>query len=68
MGTDMKAKVITKFHDIENDIDRHPGDVFELSEERFADIEAKLPGYVERVASSAKKPASRRKAASGQKA
>ena len=42
-------KVVTKkiFHDRKEDVIRFEGDVFEVTEERFKEIDEKLPGFVE---------------------
>ncbi|HEM6320262.1 TPA: hypothetical protein U2C90_001321 [Streptococcus suis] len=42
-------KVVTKkvFHDLKEDVIRFEGDVFEVTEERFKEIEEKLPGFIE---------------------
>ncbi|HEL2382894.1 TPA: hypothetical protein TZS71_000634 [Streptococcus suis] len=42
-------KVVTKkvFHDLKEDVVRFEGDVFEVTEERFKEIEEKLPGFIE---------------------
>lgn len=45
-----KVKTIKSFYDLHEHIDRRVGDVFDVTEERLARIEALLPGYVERVA------------------
>ncbi len=41
-------KVVTKkaFHDLKEDIIRFEDDVFEVTEERFKEIEEKLPGFI----------------------
>ena len=42
-------KVVTKkiFHDRKEDVIRSEGDVFEVTEERFKEIDEKLPGFIE---------------------
>lgn len=45
----MKAKVLKAFKDVDAGTVRMAGDTFECTEERFADICAKLDGYIEAV-------------------
>lgn len=45
----MRVLVKAKFFDQQEQKDRRVGEVFECSAARFADIEAKLPGWVEKV-------------------
>lgn len=56
-------KVVTKkvFHDLKEDVIRFEGDVFEVTEERFKEIEGKLPGYVEALDDVPVKKSSRKK-------
>ena len=42
----MRAKVVRSFIDRKAGAVREEGAVFELSKERFAEIAAKLPGYI----------------------
>ena len=42
-----KVKVIVGFLDARELVERKPGDVFDATDERAAEIAAKLPGYVE---------------------
>ena len=43
-------RVIRPFHDtLCDDVRRVPGDVFEATEERFLQLTARIPGYVERI-------------------
>lgn len=42
----MKARVEKAFRDREAGLMRHRGDELELTDERFAEIDSKLPGYV----------------------
>ena len=42
----MYAKVNRSFRDLKEGVDRKEGDVFELTAERFADINRKLNAYV----------------------
>jgi len=45
----MLIRVLRDFRDIRAKTNRDPGDTFEATEERFAEIARKLPGYVEAV-------------------
>lgn len=45
----MRVKATRRFFDKAAGATRREGDVFDASEERFDEIEAKLPGYVEAV-------------------
>ncbi|MFM0712762.1 hypothetical protein P7J19_01025 [Streptococcus suis] len=56
-------KVVTKkvFHDLKEDIIRFEGDAFEVTEERFKEINEKLPGFVEAVKDTPVKKSSRKK-------
>ncbi|HFI0171044.1 TPA: hypothetical protein ACGOUU_001348 [Streptococcus suis] len=56
-------KVVTKkaFHDLKEDIIRFEDDVFEVTEERFKEINEKLPGFVEVVEDTPVKKPSRKK-------
>lgn len=45
----MRVLVKAKFFDQQEQKDRRVGEVFECSNARFADIEAKLPGWLEKV-------------------
>ena len=42
----MYAKVNRSFRDLQEDVDRKEGDVFELTPERFAEINRKLNAYI----------------------
>lgn len=42
----MYAKVNRSFRDLKEDVDRKDGEVFELTPERFADINRKLNAYI----------------------
>ena len=42
----MFAKVNRSFRDLQEDVDRKEGDVFELTPERFAEINRKLNAYI----------------------
>ncbi|MDW8750153.1 hypothetical protein Q7W34_01665 [Streptococcus suis] len=56
-------KVVTKkvFHDLKEDVVRFEGDVFEVTEERFKEIEEKLPGFIEVVEEKSTAKSSRKK-------
>ena len=54
----MKARTIQRFRDIAAGKVRERGDVFELTEERFAEINAKLPNFIEEVEEKKTKKAS----------
>lgn len=56
-------KVVTKkvFHDFKEDIVRFEGDVFEVTEKRFKEIDNKLPGYVEVLEDAPVKKSGRKK-------
>lgn len=57
-------KVVTKkvFHDLREDVVRFEDDVFEVTEERFKEIEERLPGFVEVLEDApVKKPRSKKK-------
>lgn len=41
------VKVIKGFYDLAEDVRREPGDSFDATDERAAEIAAKLAGYVE---------------------
>lgn len=41
-----RVLVLADFTDLAEGVVRHAGDSFECSDERFADIDGKLPGYV----------------------
>ena len=45
----MRARVLKAFKDVDADVVRMAGDTFECTQERFADICAKLDGYIEAV-------------------
>ncbi len=45
----MKAKALKSFRDSRAGVVRMAGSTFECSEERFAEISAKLDGFVEEV-------------------
>lgn len=45
----MKVKVLKPFKDLKEDKERQVGDTFEATKKRFAEIDKKLPGYVEEV-------------------
>ena len=60
-------QVVTRrlFHDLKEDVIRFEGVVFEVSEERFLEIDHKLPGFVEPLTEeegTKKKPSRRKKA------
>lgn len=55
----MKARVLKAFKDVDADAVRMAGDTFECTEERFADICAKLDGYIEAVKQTPKQSAKR---------
>lgn len=44
----VKVKTIKAFYDLHMHVDHRPGDVFEVSEERFERLDVLLPGYIER--------------------
>ncbi|MDY3824165.1 MAG: hypothetical protein SOZ69_05065 [Streptococcus sp.] len=57
-------KVVTKkvFHDLKEDIIRFEGDIFEVTEERFNEINEKLPNFLEVVEDEpVKKPGRKKK-------
>lgn len=58
----MKARVLMGFYDMAEGVDRKPGDVFEATEERIAEINGKLDGYVAAVAEPPKKRTAAKKA------
>ncbi len=66
----MFARVNRSFRDLRESVDRAPGEVFELSEERFAEINRRLNSYVsacdapeeQAQAKPAAKPRARRRA------
>lgn len=45
----VRVKVLKTFYDLHIHKDRIPGDEFEISEERFANLQQMLPGYLEAV-------------------
>lgn len=47
----VKIIVLKPFYDLHIHKDRIPGDEFEISEERFANLQQMLPGYIEAVES-----------------
>lgn len=57
----MQVKVLKKFFDAKEGCDRTAGEVFEATAERFAEIQAKLPSWVEAVEEEPKPKATRRK-------
>lgn len=63
----MFAKVNRSFRDLKEGVDRKEGEVFELTPERFAEINRKLNSYVTECdapeAKPATKPRARRRAA-----
>jgi len=56
----MKAKVKKPFFDKKVGIKRKAGETFELTEERFAEIEAKIAGYIEKLAEKQPKKAAKK--------
>ena len=42
----MKVTVYRPFYDLEEGVDRHAGEVFECTEERFNVLRSKLPAFV----------------------
>lgn len=59
----MFARVNRSFHDLKEGVDRKEGEVFELTPERFADINRKLNAYIaECEAPEAAKPRAKRRA------
>ena len=46
----VSVKTLKSFYDLQEHVDRKVGDVFDITEERLARIEALLPDYVETVA------------------
>lgn len=63
----MFAKVNRSFRDLEAGVERKEGEVFELTAERFADINRKLNAYITECgapeAETAPKPRAKRRAA-----
>lgn len=58
----MYARVNRSFRDLKEDVDRKEGEVFELTPERFAEINRKLNAYVtECDAPEAAKPRAKRR-------
>lgn len=53
----MRAVVKRSFRDLVEKVDRREDEVFELSEERFKEIDRRLPGYIAEVEETGKKPA-----------
>lgn len=54
----MRARVVRSFRDLKAGVERKEGEVFEVDEERFAEINRKLNGYLaEEREPPAKKPA-----------
>lgn len=45
----MKVKVLEKFKDLKENTLRNPGDEFNLTKDRFEEINKKLPGYLEEI-------------------
>lgn len=45
----VSVKTLKSFYDLQEHIDRKVGDVFDVTEERLARLEALLPGYIEKV-------------------
>ena len=45
----MKARTIRSFRDLKTGKIREKGEVFEVSKQRFEQIAAKLPGFIEAV-------------------
>ena len=45
----VKVKTVQPFYDLHAHADRRPGDVLEMTEERFERFQSMLPGYVEVV-------------------
>lgn len=59
----MKVKAIAQFHDLEADVDRKAGDVFEVAAERFKAINSTQYGkLVEEVKAAKKAPAKKKEA------
>ena len=51
----MKVTVYRPFYDLEEGVDRHAGEVFECTEERFNVIKSKLPAFVSGETTTTKK-------------
>lgn len=58
---EVKVSVLRDFFDLKERVGRKAGEVFACSEERYGEISAKLPEYVEKK--SGKTPARKRAAA-----
>lgn len=59
----MKIKVIKNFKDLQEDVIRNTGDIFEVTDSRYKEINSKLPGYVQEVKEEKpKKKATKKKA------
>ena len=54
----MRAAASRRFRDLRAGVVREEGEEFELSEERFAELSRKLPGYVEEAAEAPQEDAS----------
>lgn len=68
----MYAKVNRSFRDLREGVDRSEGEVFELTPERFAEINRKLNAYIAKCdapeAKAAPKPRAKRRAAANKAA
>jgi hypothetical protein len=56
----MKVTVYRPFYDLEEGVDRHAGEVFECTEERFNVIKSKLPAFVSGEATTTTKKTTRK--------
>ncbi len=45
----MKIRILKRFNDIHTKAQYYPGDVIDVTEERFAEINRNLPGFVEAI-------------------
>ena len=53
----MRVKTNRQFYDVQEDVYRHEGDEFEVSKERYIDLNNKVSGFVSAVEAKEEKPA-----------
>ena len=59
----MKVKVLKPFFDVKEQVNRHVGEVFECTPDRFSEILSILPCWVEEVKETKPKAAAKKKTA-----
>lgn len=57
----MKVKTTRCFYDLKDDVYRHEGDEFIVNEDRFKELNEKVPGFVEEIEEKAPAKASAKK-------